>query len=385
MDVAERARTLAVLEFWHRIECFRPFDLEEVINDTDRQIRILPVEDLRAVEPEEIWRGRQQDDQRVRQFNLYLGIFDKSELITLCDASQESEDVRVENQERADLEGRSCFARLTFSPQGMLQLDSLSVSTVPWAIGVVRQDGWSELSHDRFESDVQRLHDRLRSWLNEPDEANQVSAEDSSERAFTGSMLLQLAELFYDWAHFQPKDQPLAVLDVKLESRDRAEANVRHADAKTKAAQDPAHPSKASAPKAVGAGSRSAVSPQSTNEVPPTTEPPSADEDEDNAGSQEVDILNSFYLRDLERVRKALWSEEEMPTIAAYLQGRLRSDRVDLYQIGPGAIQEALQPCHLNQGRWLDRPTNRMSLMQQFAINQSRRSLREKGVRTYAP
>jgi hypothetical protein len=142
MDAAERVRSLAVLEFWHRIECFRPFDLDEIINDTGRRVRILSAEDLRTAGAEEIWRERWEHDHRVRQFTLYLGVFDKSELISLCDANQESEDVRIENQERGNLEGRSCFARLTFSPQGVIQLGSLSVSTTPWAIGVVRQDGW---------------------------------------------------------------------------------------------------------------------------------------------------------------------------------------------------------------------------------------------------
>jgi hypothetical protein len=71
----------------------------------------------------------------------------------------------------------------------------LSISTVPWAIGVVRRDGWSQLSEDRFESDVQHLYDRLRSWLNEREGINEAPTERGSQRPVTGPRLLQLGEL----------------------------------------------------------------------------------------------------------------------------------------------------------------------------------------------
>jgi len=381
MDVVERARALDILEFWHRIEYFRPFDLDEIIEDADRQVRILSAEELRSAAAEKIWWGRLQHSERVWQFHLYLGVFDKSEVTKLCGAGRQDEDVWLENQERADLEGRSCFAKLKFSPHGTLELDSLSVSTVPWAIGVVGQHGWSQLSEDRFESDVQCLHDRLRSWLNEREEINDASAECSSERPLTGPRILQLGELFYDWAHFRPEDQPVAVLDVQIKSFDEAELNAQPVAAKTRMEQDTPHSSKAAPAGPVCGSSEIAVPPHASNEMPLTTRgSPSDDEDEPNEESQEVDILNSFYLRDLERVMQALRAGEDMPTVGAYLQGRLRSDRVNLYQAGLDAIRDALQPRHLNQGRWLDRPTNRMSLMQQFAINQSRRLLRDKGL-----
>jgi hypothetical protein len=145
---------------------FRPRrDLE----DADRQTRIISAEELRSAAAEKIWWGRLEP----WQFHLYLGVCDKSEVTNLYEAGRQGEDVWLENQERADPEGRSCFAKLKFSPQGTLQLDSLSISTIPWAIGVVRQDGWSQLSEDRFESDVQRLYDRLRAVRPMPFSRNQ--------------------------------------------------------------------------------------------------------------------------------------------------------------------------------------------------------------------
>jgi len=38
MDVVERARALDILEFWHRIEYFRPFDLDEIVEDADQGV-----------------------------------------------------------------------------------------------------------------------------------------------------------------------------------------------------------------------------------------------------------------------------------------------------------------------------------------------------------
>jgi hypothetical protein len=65
MDVVERARALDILEFWHRIEYFRPFDLDEIIEDADRQVRIPSAEELRSDTAEKIWWGRLQHSERV--------------------------------------------------------------------------------------------------------------------------------------------------------------------------------------------------------------------------------------------------------------------------------------------------------------------------------
>jgi hypothetical protein len=235
-----------------------------------------------------------------------------------------------------------------------------------------------ELSEGRFESDVQRLHNRLLSWLNEPREVGQESAEGGRERPFTGPMLLHLGELFYDWAHFRPKDQPLAVLEVNLQSVHGTQAKVVPLD--PKAEQEAVRFSTSNATEAVSNKPGSAASAPVTADESPGAESSAADEDEQDAESRQVDILNSFYLRDLERVRQVLRAGEDLPIITAYLQGRPRCDRVDLYQAGLDPIQEALQPSHLTRGRWLNAPTNRMSLMQQFAINQSMRLLQDKGL-----
>jgi hypothetical protein len=219
---------------WHRIEYFHPFNLEEIIEDKEREVRILWPENLHSDTAEDIWKVALKPSERVLQFHLYLGVFDKSELNKLCTSGREAEGVRFDDQERADLEGRSCFAKLKFSPNGALQPDSLSVSTVPWAIGVVRHYGWTELSEDRFETDVQRLQDSLRSFLTERDKANEVSDEDGSEQPLTGPRLLQLGQLFYDWAEFHPEDQPLAVLDVRIKSFDESETTAPDVVGKTK-------------------------------------------------------------------------------------------------------------------------------------------------------
>ena len=102
---------------------------------------------------------------------------------------------------------------------------------------------------------------------------------------------------------------------------------------------------------------------------PTSSEEEKEDEDEDSI-EPEIDILNSFFIRDLELAIASLGAGDIPQTLAEYLAEPVYEDRIDLYgDIGRQKIVDVLHPRHLNRGHWLDEPENAMSLMQQFAVN----------------
>jgi hypothetical protein len=255
-----------------------------------------------------------------------------------------------DQEERGELEGRTCFARIKVSAQGEPLLDDVSVSTAPWALGRIQQQGMSGLDFDLFRADIEALKDDLRNFrAKRPKAASADPAKDSGEEAsqsismqpLTASELSALLDIFYDWAGYRPSlstpNTPVIVIRAKS-----VEEQAKTAVDKAKALS--------------------------------TKDGESDDEDGDDETSSdedsEIDILNSFYAQDIARAIASLEGGTASPALEAYLTPVVPSARIDLYQsAGRKRIVAGLQPDRLNAGHWLDRPCHAMSLMQQFAIN----------------
>jgi hypothetical protein len=137
---SEQERILEILDYWHKIEFFVPFDLEKMIDDSlGWQVIWLHKDDLKN-EASAFWSHRIPGDHVLTGFALYLGIFDKSVasavlepfLKTQTDPTNEYEDA-----ERAEIEGSSCFAKINLDQYGQPSFDRVSISTFPWALGQV--------------------------------------------------------------------------------------------------------------------------------------------------------------------------------------------------------------------------------------------------------
>ena len=112
---------------------------------------------------------------------------------------------------------------------------------------------------------------------------------------------------------------------------------------------------------------------------------PDGTDDDDSEDTDEdaptIDILNSFYIEDLESCMAAVARGDTPATLDAYLTPLETSRRVDLYTDGGRrAIVSALHPSKFNAGHWLEDDSRQMSLMQQFAINEALESLRGGGI-----
>ena len=101
----------------------------------------------------------------------------------------------------------------------------------------------------------------------------------------------------------------------------------------------------------------------------------------DDEQTPAIDILNSFYIEDIERCMTSVRNGEIPVTLRAYLTPLDDAQRVDLYTPrGRQAIVDALHPRRFNAGHWLEDASRKMSLMQQFAINAALGALEQDGL-----
>ena len=75
-----------------------------------------------------------------------------------------SEQEALEQDERGELEGLTCMAKVKAGPSGEPLLEEVSVSTAPWALGRVRAEGLSGLDFDVFQDSIEALRLDLRQF-----------------------------------------------------------------------------------------------------------------------------------------------------------------------------------------------------------------------------
>ncbi|MFI5539071.1 DEAD/DEAH box helicase [Nocardia sp. NPDC051900] len=83
------------------------------------------------------------------------------------------------------------------------------------------------------------------------------------------------------------------------------------------------------------------------------------------------ELLNSFYVGDLERVARELDSGNVGAALSRYLtedESTAASGRVDVRR-DPSVLLRAVHPRKMPTGRWPEKPTHPLALSQQFAIN----------------
>lgn len=338
MPEAETGKLLDILAYWHKIEFFIPFDLRQVTEEKRGECIEVVSAGLTDKTSVDLWDIAVGEDEEIAGFNLYLGVFAKAEIDQLARrlhseaiaGTEEDEDA-----ERADTDGDTCFARLKLTPGGVPDLDSVSVSTVPWAIGRANHGEWDALTDQNRADAFADLGERLRG----AETRRLLAAGDKERVGLSGSDLVALIGLLQDWAGFAPRHSQAAALQVVTRKK------------KTSESSGPSH----------------RAADQTHTEG--GEQPAEGDDDESAATDPEIDILNSFYIRDLERAMAMLRRSTVPAALAAYLDPPA-SERIDLYSgAGRRAILDMLHPHRLPSGRWLRAPGQPMSLMQQFAIN----------------
>ena len=341
---APSADHISVLSYWHKIEFFIPFDLQRQVlegKDAEWNVRLISAAQLARMSPEALWSAPVPDGRKLSGFDVFLGVFDKAELAEVTHrviSETLSPDESFDQDERGELEGLTCSARIRVGADGSPMLDELSVSTVPWALGRIAQQGLAGLDFAAFREDLELLKREVRTFRATFAGLPAPAGQDS--RPLTAADLAALLEIISAWSSYSPSGDdprtPVLVLKAKsVEDKSPAE----------------------------GHASKSAGAPGSGTED---------DEDDGDAplGDTEINILNSFFAEDIARAISSIEQGTAGAALRAYLTPLDQSQRVDLYQpAGLNTVSERLRHKHLIGGHWPDKPAHAMSLMQQFAIN----------------
>lgn len=128
--------------YWHKLEHFYPYILEEQHNDRIKTFYINECSDF----PDLKNPGLAQNMQ-VRYYEVYLGIFKvDSALKVLAKKMQAEKEFQDESDEV------SCFCKFRLSPDGLFDKKSFKISSFPWAVQRVQQD---RISIEQWDEDFQ--------------------------------------------------------------------------------------------------------------------------------------------------------------------------------------------------------------------------------------
>jgi hypothetical protein len=299
---SEMSRVLDILSFWHKIEFFIPFDLDVRLREREGHKGFL----RRRKDPADIVRRAvPQDALR-----------------------------HIEEQERADLDGRTSIASLRLDANACPLFDSAEVSTLPWAVGRVRECGLEALTSNAFAQARRGLGDEIRNF--------EMQRRPRGDGRLRPAEIGARAKLFSDWATFYPdQTHPGAALEVSFKD-----------------------------------------APKKAQAEPPPKDSDEADDDEDGINDDyHIGILNSFHIDDIEMVMADVAAGQLPETLRSFLTPVAEAELLDLYTAdGRNQITTTLEPARMNRGRWPGDPEKAMSLMQQFAINTAKERLSVAGL-----
>lgn len=351
-----------VLAYWHKIEFFAAADLKGIESEGAGVIRYRS-EDLAAEADCLPWLNRAQirragpyyrPDSPYR-FKLYLGVFKCQDIFEVARRAYPELDEAWTERNRD--QGLTCSFSVMVDEYGRLDRESVEVSTVPWVVGALQNHRLDSVSRQAFELAKEHFRERLDTLLTV---ADNLKREHGLPLMLTTAELIAMLKAMSVWTSFQPLDESVPALVVQLlEGRSKERARWQQWQA-----------------------SRPEVSAQAWREygsalaAPKTAVASEGDAAEDTAigatpGIQEMAILNSFFIDDLERVMddiRAKGLSDDSP-LACYLRGDCERHADLLATEGQSLIRESLAMSRMPRGRWPGENTHSMSLMQQFAIN----------------
>ncbi|WP_323883499.1 DEAD/DEAH box helicase [Aeromonas caviae] len=362
---------LQVLDCWHKVEFFESTDIQGLHKQGKGAIsyRLSELIDDPSCLPwlnhERIRRaGPSYSPAKPYCYSLYLGIFDRSEIFKT--AQQYFPQKGKENDERLDNEGLTCSLKLSVFPDGQLDPESLTCSTVTWALGQLKDHRLETIKLEEYEAATQRLQERL---LEIVAVADNIKHEHQLPTVLSTFEILEFLKAMEEWTSFKPTHfdaHPALLIQLMEPEQKNPEKS----------------PTTISLPQWLALKQLPikilAILPESESkhQFPPRPSSGSTNTPE------EVSILNSFYLRDIERVRADIVENglvKESP-LGRYLSEDVPHQPDLLTAQGETVLRNGLRLARLPLGRWPSDDSHAMSLMQQFAINTITHDLRNTGL-----
>lgn len=365
-----------ILSFWHKVEFFVAPDLKELEDGAGNSIQY-PHNELETWPDCLPWLNRKQlsrantphDPDKPYTFKLYLGIFSRSEIFRIA-REYYPQNAEGPEERNAD-EGHSCSMTVMVDEYGRIRPDSFVFSTAPWALGEVVQGRLDAMTMQAFEVATKLFKDRLMAVVNV---ADNIKHAHEMPKMLTTFELCEMLKAMAGWTSFVPERLDAHALYIQTFEvwGERAKAWQKAQRPCVSAASLHALADKLQVAFQFGVPER-VVQQEACEPVP---------EEEEVDTSDEIAILNSFFIRDLERVIGALGHGgiAAGSPLARYLTGEAQRHPDLLLPEGRSLLMQALAPERMPAGRWPGEDAHSMSLMQQFAINTIDKELAETGL-----
>ncbi|ENM5826954.1 DNA helicase I [Vibrio metoecus] len=366
-------QSLNILEYWHKIEFFNSADLGKISKKGNGAIHYDSPQELSV--PDCLpWINRSHIRRASEKYlptecytyKVYLGLFHRSEIFEAGKQyfPNDAENA-LDHDERNSDSGWTCSVILEVDQDGKIDLEKTQISTAPWAIGKTQNKQLHELKLRDFDNQSQELCEKLKEVCIV---ANNIKHERDYLNVLTTYELLEFTKLIGEWANFQPISNvriPFMLIELVHQPN---KPNVALPDYSLRALPDLSDLSQ-----------RIEKYREENATQPATTELPQAS---GCSAKSTIAILNSFYIRDIERVIEQLRKGEIAAdsALAAYLGDVPQRESDLLSKQGQALIRKHLSLEMTPKGRWLGEDEHTMSVMQQFAINTLYQELTDQGV-----
>lgn len=363
------AQALKILDYWHKIEFFESTDIKVLEENADGVLRLTKESlqnptSLPWLDPQQIRKaGKNYSPNKRYHYELYFGIFERREIFTR--ARETWPDIADVKDEQLQDDGRTCSIKCFVDQDGCIDGDSFEFSTVTWALGQLEAYELNNISLGAYETATKELRQR---FLEIVAVADNLKKKHELPLSLTTYEIIEFLKAMAEWTHFSP-EVPAPALYIKL-----TEAKSKKTLLKDDKPEQMLHPdrlyelnslSQMLASKALAATATATATATSSVDV-----------------SENIPILNSFYLRDIERIIISVKEKGILPDspLGRYLTGNRERKPDLLTPAGRELLLEKLRLSQLPAGRWPSDTAHNMSLMQQFAINTLDEELAQSGL-----
>jgi predicted RNA binding protein with dsRBD fold (UPF0201 family) len=347
------ANPIDILKSWHVVEFFQPYTIDK---KSDSQVRIN--KNRLADQQDNLlpWLSPIAKSQlkisNVAYYTLYIGIFDLSIVNRLCEdnllkgnGSQYNE---YEIEQRLELEGNSCFVKVSLNDKGVPYWDKLSVSSLPWALGCLNNNQLHCLTAANFQKKLQEFEDIVGLL-------SRHMVGDENDKIVNAKWIAQFVIELEKWAGIELTSNYSFILEWKNKKGFKNQSTSSNPQVYPEVINNEYNPS------VIG---NNLLGPESKEDAPVKLPMP---------------ILNSFYLDDIEYAINSFSLSQAGKALQQYLSIGYKA--LDLYSAdGLKEIQKRVSVGAMPDGRWPSSPNHNMSLMQQYAINTTIEELSEGGL-----
>ncbi len=357
---------IRTLQLWRDIEMFQVFDLDDVLVIEDDAWHVSLTAPLHTDTPWSAPEAWGLNPEYNYGFDLFMGIFDKAAVKTIVRQLYDDDNSLEEFDDSRNVDGTTCLVRLGITSVGEALVEDCRIATLPWALTALKRG--SELSLDAFDSYGRDLLMRIASCRASAGQDNQSQSDAETQPLHWSDILAINREVMRDieipWHNFSDRVVIVAhrLSKKKLTSQPSTDSSLDADRAKSNTTDEGSTDEGSTGEESAKDefGDLDAAKSRSTSKLASTQK---------SRIRRRCEILNSFYLRDLQKIAQRSARIPKGSPLTRYLSATQHPHRVDVAK--PSArLWSGVSPRALSLGRWPHKTDHFNSLMQQLAVNE---------------